>query len=65
MLTDPFDILNHLLLIQKLDTYSAFTKKEAFDITNIIRITYVDVANHNCDVVVVVYADGDLYVPIK
>ena len=42
-----------------------FSRKEAFAITHIIRIAKVDVANHNCDIVVVVNADGDPLVHFK
>ena len=52
-------ILNNLLLIQNLVTYAAFFKKRSLCYHNFIRIAYVDVANHNCDIVVVVDADGD------
>ena len=59
-----FDILNHLLLIQNWLLIRPLPRKEAIAITTIIIITYVDVANHTCDVVVV-DADGDIYIPIK
>ena len=42
-----------------------FSRKEASVITNIFRIAYVDFANYNCDIVVVVDADGDPLVHFK
>ena len=58
-------ILNNLLLIQIWLPIRPFSRKEASAITNIIRIAKVDVANHNCDIAVVVDADGDILVHFK
>ena len=56
-------ILNNLLLIQKSwFLIRHFSRKDASAITQIIPIAYVDVANHNCDIVVVVDANGE---PLK
>ena len=56
-------ILNHLILIQNLVKH--FSRIKAFAITNMIRIAYVDVANHNCDIAVAVDFDGDPLIQIK
>ena len=55
----PVTYSKNLLLIR------AFSRKEDFSILNIIQTGYVDVANNNFDVVIVVDADGDLLVHIK